>query len=330
VTAVGVMPTHRRRGILRGVMARQLADVRAAGESVAILWASEGVIYQRFGYGLASLNGSFDLPRARAVFRQPADWAGSVRLVDRDTALAAFPLVYDAVMRETAGFYSRHPAWWNDVLADPEHRRRGASRKFYALYERDGQPAGYATYRIKHDWGASESRNEVRVLELLGTDPAATRDVWRYIFGVDLIDRIIIRLGPPDQSLLLQLAQPEMLGLRIGDGLWLRIVDVPAALSGRGYGADGELVLDVRDEFMADVGGRWRLRVEGGRASVAATTDDADLALEVNDLGSVFLGAFSFSDLGRAGRTDELVAGARARADRLFAADRAPWCPQVF
>jgi predicted acetyltransferase len=330
VTAVGVMPTHRRRGILRSVMARQLADVRAAGEAVAMLWASEGVIYQRFGYGLASLNGGFDLPRARAVFRHPSEWAGRVRLVDRARALEAFPPVYEAVRRQTPGFFSRHTAWWQDTLADPEYRRRGASQKFYALYERDGQPAGYAMYRVKHEWGAADSRNEVRVLETMAVDPVAEHDVWRYLFGIDLIDRIVTRLGPPDPPLLLALSQPEMLGLKIGDGLWLRLVDVPAALAGRGYGGDGEIVLEVRDEFMPEVAGRWRLAVADGRARVEPTTDAAELALEINDLGSVYLGGFSFADLARAGRTAELASGARQRADRLFSTDRAPWCPQIF
>jgi predicted acetyltransferase len=330
VTAVGVMPTHRRRGILRQVMARQLADVRAAGEPVAILWASEGIIYQRFGYGLASLNGAFDLPRAKAAFRQSSEWAGSVRLIDRATAMTAFPPVYEAAMRQTPGFFGRHRAWWEDVLADPEYRRRGASQKFFALYERGGQPAGYAIYRVKHDWSQADSRNEVRVLEALAVDPAAERDVWRYLFSIDLIDHIVLRLGPPDQPLLLSLAQPEVLGLKVGDGLWLRVVDVPAALTARGYAADGELVLEINDEFMPDVGGRWRLRVADGQATVEPTTEPAELGLDVNDLGSVYLGGFRFADLARAGRTSELVAGARARADSLFANDRAPWCPQIF
>jgi predicted acetyltransferase len=307
-----------------------MADVRAAGEPVAILWASEGIIYQRFGYGLASLNGAFDLPRAKAAFRQSSEWAGSVRLIDRATAMTAFPPVYEAAMRQTPGFFSRHRAWWEDVLADPEYRRRGASQKFFALYERGGQPAGYGIYRVKHDWSQADSRNEVRVLEALAVDPAAERDVWRYLFSIDLIDHIVLRLGPPDQPLLLSLAQPEVLGLKVGDGLWLRVVDVPAALTARGYAADGELVLESNDEFMPDVGGRWRLRVADGQATVEPTTEPAELGLDVNDLGSVYLGGFRFADLARAGRTSELVAGARARADSLFANDRAPWCPQIF
>jgi predicted acetyltransferase len=330
VTAVGVMPTHRRRGILRRFMKQLLNDARRRAEPVAILWASEGVIYQRFGYGQASLNGGFDMPKRRAEFRLASETVGTVRLVDRDEAARAFPPVYAAVMRESPGFYSRHPDWWTDTLADPEHRRHGAGPKFYALYERDGAPAGYAIYRIKHDRSATEGRDEVLVLEALAVDPPAMREVWRYLLGIDLIDRISLRLGPPDQPLLLQLAQPELLGLKINDGLWLRLLDVPAALEGRGYAGDGELVLETSDEFMPECAGRWRLSVAGGRARVEPTSDAADLLLETNDLASVYLGAFTFSDLARAGRGREAKPGARRRADLLFTTDRAPWCPQIF
>jgi predicted acetyltransferase len=330
VTAVGVMPTHRRRGMLRRFMRQLLEDALRRDEPVAILWASEGVIYQRFGYGAASVNGTFDMPKRRAEFRRETQPTGTVRLIDPDEAARAFPPIYDAVMRETPGFYSRHADWWTDVLADPEHRRRGASAKFYALYERDGAPAGYAMYRIKHEWGTEESRNEVRILEALAVDPAAMREVWRYLLGIDLIDRITLRLGPPDQPLLLQLTQPELLGLKINDGVWLRLLDVPAALEARGYATDGELVIDVSDEFMPECGGRWRLRVSDGRGSVQPTSDDADLVLETNDLASVYLGGFSFTDLARAGRGVETRDGARRRADLMFATDRAPWCPQIF
>lgn len=330
VTAIGVMPTHRRRGILRRVMKQLLDDARRRAEPVAILWASEGAIYQRFGYGQASLNGGFDMPKRRAEFRLPSEPVGSVRLVDRDEAARTLPPMYAAVMRESPGFYSRHAAWWADTLADPEHRRRGASPKFYALYERDGAPAGYAVYRIKHDWSAAESRNEVRVLEALAVDPAAMREIWRYLLGIDLMDRISMRLGPPDQPLLLQLAQPELLGLKVNDGLWLRVLDVPAALAQRRYATDGELVIDVRDEFMPECAGRWRLSVADGRGRIEPTTDAPDLLLETNDLASVYLGAFSFSDLARAGRGEEATPGARRRGDLVFATDRAPWCPQIF
>lgn len=330
VTSVGVLPSHRRQGILRRLMARQLADVRARGEPLAALWASEGSIYQRFGYGLATLEGAIDVERQRTAFRGLVAADGQVRLVDAAAAEVAMRLVYDAVRARTPGFFERSDAWWRVFMADPEFRRHGAGRKFHAILERDGQPVAYALYRIKQEWLELGSASTLMVVELLAIDPAAYAQMWRYVFGVDLIARIQARFGPPDHPLMLMLAEPRRVGLRLRDGLWLRVVDVPGALSARGYAADGSVVLDVSDEFMPEVAGRWRLTVEGGKGRVEATNESAELALDITDLGVVYLGAFNFAQLASAGRTGEMVPGARARADKMFATELAPWCPEVF
>jgi len=331
VTAVGVMPTHRRQGGLRQLMLHQLADCKSRGESAALLWASEGSIYQRFGYGLASLSASIEIEREHSAFRNPVDWAGSVRLIDAAEALEKFPIVHDAIAALTPGFYQRTPAWWeSQVLADPEHWRQGASKKFFVLNERSGEPTGYAIYRIKSEWGDGGTRSVLRVTEWLAVDPPATYDVWRYLFGVDLIHKIAHGHGPADYPLLLMLNQPRRLGMRVGDGLWLRIVDVPAALSTRSYAADGDVVLQVTDTVLPEVSGRWRLAVRSGRAQLTPTDEPAELHIDIADLGAIFLGGFSFAELARAGRGAELVGGAIRRADAMFATDRAPWCPHVF
>jgi len=331
VTAVGVMPTHRRQGALRQLMLAQLADGRARGESALLLWASEGSIYQRFGYGLASLAAGIDIERDRATFREPADWTGSVRLIDAAEAAKAFPPIHDALAAVTPGFYQRNEAWWeSQILADPPHWRAGSGKKNYLLNERDGKPVGYATYRIKSEYDDVGTKSVLRVVETMAIDPAATRDIWRYLFGVDLIHRVTYWPGPADNPLLLMLNEPRRLQLRFGDGLWLRIIDVPAALRTRTYAADGELVVEVQDTVLPDVAGRWKLTVREGRAEVASTDQPADLRLDITDLGAIYLGGFSASDLARAGRGAELTAGALRRAEAMFASDRAPWCPHVF
>ena len=330
VTAVGVLPTHRRQGILRRLMARQLDDIRRSGEPLAALWASEGSIYQRFGYGLGTLMGSIDIERARAMFRGPVVAAGAVRLVERDDARKLMPPVYDAVCAATPGFVDRGPAWWDERLADIEAHRRGTGPQFRAIYERDGRVLGFVRYRIKLEWSDIGSASTLIVNELLGTDPVAEQQLWRYLFGVDLIARIKCRFGPARHPLLLMLAEPRRLALRLSDGLWLRIVDVPAALAARRYESDGSVVLEVSDEFMPAAGGRWRLTVADRAAQVEATTDPADLVLDTTDLATVYLGGFSLGDLARAGRTEELTPGARARADELFASTIPPWCSTAF
>ena len=118
--------------------------------------------------------------------------------------------------------------------------------------------------------------------------------------------------------------------MRLGDGLWLRILDVPAALATRTYAADGDLVLEVGDHVMPEVAGRWSMSVRQGRAGLTPTEQPADLRIDITDLSAVFLGGFKFAQLARAGRGTELVSGAIGRADAMFATDRAPWCPHVF
>lgn len=330
VTGVGILPTHRRQGALRALMARQLDDVRAAGEPVAALWASEGSIYQRFGYGLAAANGSIDIARDRAHFRRPVEAHGTVELRDAESARDDLARIYDAVRAVTPGFFARSREWWDVIFRDPEYRRRGATKRWYAVHVRDGKAAGYAMYRVKNDWSPTGPANTLIVLELMALDPFAAEQLWRYLFGVDLMSNIQSRLGPADHPLLLMLAEPRRLQLRVGDGLWVRIVDVPAALRARSYATDDSLVLDVRDDFMPDVAGRWRVTTHAGSATIERTEDAPDLQLDVADLATVYLGGFTFASLARAGRTNECVAGARERVDAMFASAAAPWCPEVF
>jgi predicted acetyltransferase len=154
--------------------------------------------------------------------------------------------------------------------------------------------------------------------------------MWRYIFGVDLIKRITTRSGAVDEPLMLMLAEPRRVNLHVRDGMWLRLVDVPAALSGRAYAADDSIVIEVTDEFIPDAGGRWRLTTAAGEGAVEPSSDPADLVLHTNDLASAYLGGFTFGALARAGRGTEFTPGARARADAMFASREPAWCPQIF
>jgi len=326
VTTVGVHPTHRRRGLLRRMMRLQLDDVHARGEPIAILWASEASIYQRYGYGLASLKAGLRLDRHRNAFRRPHEYGGQIRLISEADARVAFPPVYDAVRPTRAGFFSHSPEFWNgEVFHFPEAWRRGRGEPFNVLHEVDGTVDGYARYAIR---GGEIS--EVSVLGLMGTTPTAQIDLWRYLAEIDLMSRIEAWNVAVDDPILLTVAEPRKLEMTIGDALWLRLVDVPAALAGRGYRHEGRLVIELADEFCPWNRDRWAMTVEGGSASVAPSTESADLACDVTDLAAAYLGAFSFEQLGAAARMEELVPGGIERADALFRTDRAPWCPQVF
>ena len=331
ITWIGIMPTHRRQGALRSLMTSMLADARQRNEPLAVLWASEGSIYQRFGYGLSTLTASIDLERERASFLSAADPVGSTRLLSVDEARTAFPPIFESIRPQIPGFFTRSETWWNiEVLADFKWSRRGFDRKFYALHERDGRPDAYALYRARHDWTNSVPGTELNVQEIMAVDATALREMWRFIFGIDLVRHVTTRNGSVDEPLMLMVAEPRRVNLRIRDGLWLRVVDVAAALERRGYAADGSVVLEINDTFLPDAGGRFRLTTSGGTGRVERTTDAADIALDAADLGAIYLGGHSLRDLARAGRTEELAEGARARADAMLETHVRPWCPQVF
>jgi predicted acetyltransferase len=326
VTWVAVLPSHRRQGILTELMRRELQDLHERGEPLAVLWASEAAIYGRFGYGLAAPHFEMDADRSRFALRDDPGSRGKVRMLPLPDAVEPCMRVYDRVRPTIPGFTARSRLWWEEFrLSDPEHWRRGGSPKYAAILELDGGPAAYAIYRIKEEWRHGFSHSEVRVVEALAANATAERDLWRFVFGIDLIARVSSRLDPAS-PLFLMVVDARALNLRASEGLWLRIVDIEGALSGRSYATDGEVVLEVRDEFCPWNAGRWRV---GGRG-VERSAAEPDLELDVADLASVYLGAFTFSRLAAAERVRELKAGALARADELFRTPRPPYCPEDF
>ena len=327
VTIVGVKPTHRRRGILRKMMTAQLEDIRERGEPIASLWASEDTIYGRYRYGPASRTGHVLLPRGTADLRPdlpPRE--GQVRFVEHEEALRAFPRIYERIRPRRAGFVLRTKPWWESrILDDNEWRRGGAGPLNRVLLEIDGRPAGYAIYRIfQHQ---TEWKRTLRVMEAIGLDARAAREIWRFLLGIDWMDDIEIRLLPLDHELWHLLARPRTLGMKVFDGLWMRPIDVGAALSGRSYVTDGRVTLEiVSDPLFEDNVGTWT--IADGRARRSSRRPD--VRLDVQALGSVFLGGFSFAELARAERVEEAARGGIARADALFRTDAEPWCPEIF
>jgi predicted acetyltransferase len=326
VTWVGVIPTHRRRGALTKMTLRGLRDAHERGEPLAALHASEPAIYGRFGYGLATLCLDLDAWSDRIVFREDPGPQGVVRLVEFDEAFELFPPFYERLRARRPGMLSRGEHWWRAFrLADYEHRRRGASKRFNAALELDGELAGYAIYRVKDEWDAGYPKGDVRLMEAFAGSAAATRELWRYLFAIDLTTHVKNEFFDTASPLPLQVVDMRALHLRVRDGLWLRLVDVEAALRARSYVADGTIVIEVRDELLEWNPGRYRV---GSR--VERTDDAADLALDVADLASAYLGGFSFERLAAADRVEERTPGALTRASGLFRTPLPPYCPEVF
>jgi predicted acetyltransferase len=325
VTVVGVYPTHRRRGVLRSMMEAQLRDVHERGEPIAALWASEETIYGRFGYGLAAWCGAIKLPREWSSFARPLERRGQMRFVTQEEAKELSPPVWEELRRQRPGVFARTPAWWETraLRLPPEQE---ANPKRFVVLELDGSVAGYAIYRTHLEFEGAVSTGRTEVIEAVATTPHATAELWRYLCDIDWSATITCGLLPLDHPLFLLLANPRRLFFTKGDSLWIRLVDVGAALSGREYAGEGRVVFDVRDAMCSWNEGCWA--VENGQAE--RTDEAADIALDVDVLGSAYLGAVSFAQLRDGLRLEELRPGAVERADALFAWRPLPWCPEIF
>jgi len=331
---VGVVPTHRRRGVLTKMMRWLLDQAVERGEPVSILHASEGAIYPHFGFGLATLQGSFETDRSAIRFARPAEPLGRVRLVEGDEAMRLIPPIFEALVGNRVGEVSRTPEKWRlQILAD-DPWRRSVGIKNNALLEVGGEPRGYAIYRNKSDWDERGPKGTLTILEVTGLDPAAERALWEWLIGIDLVRKIVAWRTPVPHPLFLQIEDPRRLGLTVGDGVWVRLVNLPAALEARSYVGPGRITFEVADAFMPVNAGRWTLTVPGDRGAAvverAAAGVEADLVLDTVDLATVYLGAFTFADLARAGRVGECRGGAVGDADRLFATPGAPSSTTMF
>jgi predicted acetyltransferase len=326
-TVVGVAPTHRRRGVLRSMMRAHLDDAHERGEPIAALWASEETIYGRFGYGRAAFAGDVEIPRDRVTFAAPFERRGAVRFVDADEALELFPPLWEGLARERPGVFIRSRDWWElRTLRDTPDSRHGGGPKRLVALELDGRTAGYAIYRHHMSWEGGSSDGKIEVIDAIGDGARATAELWRFLLEIDWVARIEGHLLPPDHPLFFLLAESRRMRYRVWDSVWVRLLDVGAALSARTYVVEDELVFDVRDEFCPWNEGRWRLA--GGTAE--RTDAEPDIRLDVRELGSAYLGGIGFVELAQAGQVEGVSPGALGRADALFRAPLHPWCPEIF
>jgi predicted acetyltransferase len=335
VSGVSVLPTHRRRGILRSLMTRQLADVHAVGEAIAVLWASEAGIYGRFGYGLASQVASFTIERgARLAPGAPADPGLKLRIADPHGMRGELAKVYDTFLPGRAGLFARDERWWDAVLYDPGYRREGSGPLRCVLAEDPAGLRGYVLYSATPHWDKDGIPSAtIGIRELMADGPAVSAALWRDLLSRDLTGKVVAWNRPIDDPLLYLLADPRRARARFRDGLWVRLVDLPAALTKRSYAAPADVVIDVTDEICPWNAGRWRLRVQGpgaARAICERTDDQADLSLTVAVLGAAYLGGTRLGALAAAGLVKELRPGALAVTSTAMSWDPAPWCPLLF
>ena len=327
VTIVGVAPTHRRRGVLSALMRRQLADVRDAGEAVAALWASESVIYGRFGYGMATRSAALEVRTREARLRPDVERLGEVpEIMLADGAADRLAPAYEGVRTQRPGMLSRSPGWWEARLFDPEKQRDGAGRLRAAVLG----DQGYVLYAYKDVWGEAGVAGELRIRELVAGRPVAAAALWGFVLELDLVRRIRWDLAPADEPLPHMLDNSRAVTARFADALWVRLVDAPRALRERAYAAPFAVVIELADDVCPWNAGRYRLAWDGSSAECEPTTADADLELSAAELGATFLGGTTLLALARAGRVRAHDRAALWAASVGFRGALEPWCPEIF
>jgi predicted acetyltransferase len=321
VTAVAVVPTHRRRGLLTEMMRRQLEDVRGRGEPVAALWASEGAIYGRFGYGIGATQARLVARRPAARLTAPPPPGAPLRAGPAGEHVEAMRAVHERVRPHRPGLLDRPGPWWPDRLYDPESERNGA-QSLRAVVTDDG----YALYATRPGFDEDGPAGEVVMRELVAAAPEARAVLWAFLLDQDLTRTVRWDQAPVDEPLWLMVTNPRAVRRKVGDSLWVRLVDVAAALSARAYATSLDVVLEVADAFCPWNEGRYRLA--GGTCE--PTGAEPDLALDVAALGAAYLGGPTLRELAEAGRVRELRPGALERTSAAFRGDVAPWCPEMF
>jgi len=333
VTWVSVARGYRRRGLLGRMLRGLMARARERGEPMVSLFASEAAIYGRHGFGIATQLRSLELDRRVSAFLPGGPEPGPVRAVTLETARSAFPPVYAAARAQHLGMPSRSARWWDyQVLADPAAGRDGAGAKEFALAEgADGAAVGYAVWRLRPAWTRDGLPDgTVEVTELMATTPEATAALWRWCLDVDLAEHLVADLRPRDEPLAHLLADPRRLTGGTRDGLWLRFVDLPAALEARAWSGTDRLVLTVHDDLWPEQGGTWSLAVEQGSARCTRVVAEADVELGTDTLAALYLGQTRAPSLRAAGRLRECTPGAARRLDLLMGVSEPAWTPEVF
>jgi predicted acetyltransferase len=330
VMLVTVAATHRRQGVLTNMMLNLLNGAHERGEPISTLWASESIIYGRFGYGMAGQHYKAKIRSEKARFAHLPDVTGSVQFANRSHIRDVAPSIWTRTASQRPGMPQRSGDGWGATHPLPEDESKPEKKLFYAVYAEDGRADGYIAYKTI-DMGHMDGLSNIRVVELIAATDAAQAALYRFLFGIDLVHEVTLPLMAYDDPLWWMLADPRQLKRTSYDAIWLRILDVERTLSARRYSEPCDLVFGVEDDFCPWVAGNFRLKAGDTGEAVCSRTDSApDIALPAASLATCYFGNAKFADLARAGRVEERTLGALAMADRAFASEREPWCPMQY
>jgi predicted acetyltransferase len=316
VASVSVQATHRRKGINRSIMKYQLEDIHSRQEPLAVLQASESIIYGRYGYGMSSFESNLEIEKTRSAYAIDHVPEGQSYFIEESEAREIFPQIYAKAIENRVGMVRRRENWWEFRFREPG-LKGGDPKSWFVKYQKNGEADGYLRYTINDA--------ELNIIELIASSHEAYSSLWRLCLDMDLVDIIKAEHRPADEELKWMLADPRRLIEHSCDRYWVRLVDVKKALSQRSYLVDGSLTLEVRDSFLPWNQEVVELRSESGESSCATSNRNPDIVLSAGDLGAVYLGGINFSTLLAAGRIEEITKGSISKANLMFSTKRNPW-----
>ncbi len=325
---VGVRSTHRRQGIMREMVTRHLADYRERGEPLAALFAMEAPIYGRYGWGVATWNEDLEIDSAQSELHDGVGVDGDVRFVDWDDTIEQFTPVHQQAMLQTPGMFARSAPFWVRELRGKDSPPGKLLKTLQVGCYFEGRCEGFASYRTDEDWSEGNPSGTVWISDLVSSSARASARLWRYFLEIDLTRTIRIR-RPPDEPLHWWLKDRRAVTRTISDGLSIRLIDVPEALGAAVYGVEDTIAIGVVDATCGWNNGTYLLD-SGEKGAVCSPTSRApEVAMMVEDLGSLYLGGVSAFSMHAGGRIDDHTGDGVARLQRLFESNVAPW-PHIY
>lgn len=328
LTAVGTQPGFRRRGLVREMVTRRLHAVHQnEHQSVSVLWASMGAIYQRFGYGLASTHTSCDFDPRFASFQFENSSDGYVRIVREDEGMPLVKDVYQKFIEPRTMDFQRSEGMWKYFFKYKKQIRHCA-----VYFNSANQPEGYLSYSTSvYDRPLDEGPDQkLSGHEFVYLNIDAYRALWNLIREHDLVGKVKLDM-PLDDPAMQLLLEPRILNLSVWDGIWLRIVDVEKALTQRNYGTAGSVVLEVKNDNECPWNEkRLLLETDGTNTEVAESNKSVDVTISPNGLASLLSGNAKLSELERMGRASVETTANVDHLDSMFTTRFRPFCRDGF
>lgn len=327
LTAVTVAATHRRQGLLTRMISEALQAAKDRGDAMSVLIAAEWPIYGRFGYAPATLGADYRYHPRRPGAQTVAGDARRVHQLDPAEFGRIAPAVFDAARRLRPGQVDRRSPWWDRRLGLDGYPMTAAAKVHHLVHDGPDGADGLLSWKVSRNFALDGRLGAVEVHDLVAASEQAYRDLWAYLGGIDVIEEIELSGRPADEPARWLLGDGRALHqTECGDYLWLRLLDVPAALAARGYAADGRVVLDVDDLDLGAYGsGRFALTVSDRRAECVPTDEPPDLRVSQRTLASIYLGGHRLHQLALTGGVEELTPDAADLVDVMFSTPLAPW-----